>query len=442
MSILKKTSLVLAVAALGYGGYYGYTYASIGAGYAAKAVCSCVFVSGRSLESVVAEDLYAVKGIATSEVDRVNHTATTRVLGIASKTAVYREGLGCTLLNGVTADELRQQPTISQSTLATTPLAIAPPDTLAVDDEALHNTLRWAFAETDPKRIVRTRAVVVLHRGQLVAEQYAPGITADTRLTGWSMTKSVTNALVGMLVKDGKLSVEKPTGFAEWQADDRRRITLDHLLRMSSGLKFEENYGNVSDATKMLFLEKSAGGYALKSPLGGEPGQPWYYSSGTTNMLQELIRRQFPTHAAYLNFPHQRLFRKIGMTSAVLEPDPSGTYVGSSFLFATARDWAKFGQLFAQDGVYNGERLLPEGWAAYSSRETPGSDSRYAAQFWIYPRQWGLPADTFMANGFEGQFVVIVPSKNLVIVRLGCTPDEQNFDEKRFLTEINAAVKR
>lgn len=434
MTFLKKTSLVLAVAALGYGGYYGYTYASIGAGYAAKAVCSCVFVSGRSLESVVAEDLYAVKGIATSEVDRANRTATTRVLGIASKTAAYREGLGCTLLNGVTVEELRAQPSV--------PKAPAAPDSMSLGEKnpALEKTLDWAFAEPNPEKPVRTRAVVVLHQGRVVAERYGPGITAQTPLTGWSMTKSVTNALVGMLVKDGKLSVEKPTGLAEWQADDRRRITLDNLLRMSSGLTFGEYYGLVSDVTRMLCLEKSAGGYSLRSSLGGEPGKTWYYSSGTTNILQELLRRQFPTHAAYLAFPHERLFRKLGMDSAVLEPDPSGTYVGSSFLFATARDWAKFGQLFAQGGVWRGERLLPEGWAAYSARETPHSSGRYAAQFWIYPRQWGLPADTFMANGFEGQLVVIVPSKQLVIVRLGCTPDERSFDEKRFLTEINAAV--
>ncbi|MCY7349083.1 MAG: beta-lactamase family protein [Cytophagaceae bacterium] len=435
MSLLKKTSFLLGIAALGYGGYYGYTYASIGAGYAAKATCSCVFVSGRSLESVIAEDLYAVKGIATSEIDRVNRSATTRVLGIVSKTAVYREELGCTLLNGVTAEELRRQPKPTQAATA--------PDSLAVGETipALQKTLDWTFAEPDPKRIVRTRAVLVLHRGKIVAERYAPGITANTPLTGWSMTKSVTNAMIGMLVNDGKLIVEKPAPIAEWQNDDRRQITLDNLLRMSSGLRFEENYGNVSDATKMLFLEKGAGLYAIKSPSKAKPGTEWYYSSGTTNILQEIIRRQFQTHAGYLTFPHQRLFQKIGMSSAVLEPDASGTYVGSSFLFATARDWARFGQLFAQDGVWNGERLLPEGWVSYSARETPHSAGRYAAQFWVYPRQWGLPADSFMANGFEGQLVLVVPSKQLVIVRLGCTPDERSFDEKRFLQEINAAVK-
>lgn len=441
MSVLKKTFFFLAFAALGYGGYYGYTFASIGAGYAAKAACSCVYVSGRSLESVVAEDLYVVKGIGTTTLDRANRSATTRVLGVASKTAVYREGLGCTLLNGVTAEELRAQPGFLKTKVQPSLLPTASPGSSEVDTAALQKTLAWAFAEPDPARIVRTRAVVVLHRGQLVAERYAPGITAQTPLTGWSMTKSVTNALVGLLVKDGKLAVDKPAPLAEWQGDERRQITTDNLLRMSSGLKFDENYGDVSDATRMLFLEKGAGAYALKSPLAHPPGTEWSYSSGTTNILQEIIRRQFKSYAEYLAFPHQRLFQKIGMSSAVLEPDAAGTYVGSSFLFATARDWARFGQLYLQDGVWNGERLLPEGWVAYSARETPHADERYAAQFWVYPRQWGLPADLFMANGFEGQLVLVVPSKQLVLVRLGCTPNEQDFDERRFLKEIVAAVK-
>jgi CubicO group peptidase (beta-lactamase class C family) len=215
---------------------------------------------------------------------------------------------------------------------------------------------------------------------------------------------------------------------------------LDNLLRMSSGLKFAEVYSGVSDATKMLFSVAGAGKYAIQSPVEVSPATKWYYSSGTTNILQEIVRRQFKTHAEYLNFPHQRLFQKLGMNTAHLEPDPSGTYVGSSFMYASARDWAKFGQLYAQDGLWKGERLLPEGWVAYSSRETPHSDGRYAAQFWTYVRKGkaGLPADSFTMNGFEGQFVLIVPSKQLVVVRLGCSPEEKYFDEVKFFKEITA----
>lgn len=253
------------------------------------------------------------------------------------------------------------------------------------------------------------------------------------------MTKSVTNAMVGLLVKDGKLDVTKPTPITEWANDNRKLITLDNLLRMSSGLKFEEVYSGISDATKMLFSKAGAGQYAIQSPIEGPPATKWYYSSGTSNILQEIIRRQCKTHAEYLNFPHQRLFQKLGMNTAHLEPDASGTFVGSSFMYASARDWAKFGQLYAQDGIWKGERLLPEGWVAYSSRETPHSDGRYAAQFWTYIRKEGLPADSFTMNGFEGQFVLIIPSKQLVAVRLGCSPEEKYFNEVRFFKEIAAA---
>jgi CubicO group peptidase (beta-lactamase class C family) len=190
---------------------------------------------------------------------------------------------------------------------------------------------------------------------------------------------------------------------------------------MSSGLKFEEDYAKPSDATKMLFLEKSAGRFALDHPLKDKPGSVFYYSSGTTNILQEIIRRQFSNLDAYQRFPYEQLFHKIGMHSAVLERDASGTYVGSSFMYATARDWARFGLLFLNNGKWNGEQILPENWAAYSASETKPSGGIYGAHFWMDHNDQGLPRDAFFADGFEGQFVSIVPSKDIVIVRLGLT---------------------
>lgn len=438
MTTKKKilfTLLAILLIGLVYASIYAYRYALIGAGYNAKAICSCVYVSGRSLESVIAEDLYAIP-FGTKTIDTVAKSATATIFGIASKTAIYRPKLGCTLVNEVTAEELRQQPSITVAASSTEILA----DSVLPQPQqsTLNKTLDWAFVEPDAKHPVRTRAVVVLHKGKIVAERYANGFTKNTPLTGWSMTKSVTNAMVGMLVKDGKLDVNKPAPVAEWANDNRKGITLDNLLRMSSGLKFAEIYAGVSDATKMLFSMAGVGKYAIQSSVEVPPATKWYYSSGTTNILQEIVRRQFKTHAEYLNFPHQRLFQKLGMNTAHLEPDPSGTYVGSSFLYASARDWAKFGQLYAQDGIWKDERLLPEGWVNYSSRETPHSEGKYAAQFWIYVRKAGLPADSFTMNGFEGQFVLIVPSKQLVVVRLGCSPEEKYFDEVKFFKEIVA----
>ncbi|AEI46992.1 serine hydrolase domain-containing protein [Runella slithyformis] len=439
MTTKKKvlyTLLALLFISIAYAANYAYRYALIGAGYNAKTVCSCVFVSGRSLASVEAEDLYAIP-FGTRSIDTVAQTATATILGIASKTAVYRPKLGCTLLNDVTAEELRQQPAeeIGEYGPEASADSVLPPK----QQEVLNKTLDWAFAEPDPKHPIRTRAVVVMHNGKVVAERYAKGITPTTALMGWSMTKSVTNAMIGLLVKDGKLEVNKPAPLAEWQNDNRRGITVDHLLRMSSGLKFGEVYNGISDATKMLFSVAAAGQYAIQSPAEVSPATKWYYSSGTSNILQELIRRRCKNHAEYLNFPHRRLFRTLGMSTAVLEPDASGTFVGSSFMYASARDWAKFGQLYAQDGVWKGERLLPEGWVNYSSRETPPSDGRYAAHFWTYVRKEGLPADSFTMNGFEGQFVLIIPSKQLVAVRLGCSPEEKYFNEVKFFKEIAAA---
>ncbi|AEE50056.1 serine hydrolase domain-containing protein [Haliscomenobacter hydrossis] len=429
---ILRIALYFVVFILLYNIRYYYQYAKIGAAYNAKMACSCVFVSGRSLASVEKEDLYAIP-FASQTVDRRKQTVTSTLFGVVSKTALYRPGLGCTLLNTVGAAELQRQTELVVLSKGAQEL---PDSTLpAAQGQALAKTLDWAFAEKDPSRPVLTRAVVVLHQGKVVAERYAPGINRNTPLLGWSMTKSVTNAMIGILVKDGKLVVDAPAPIDEWKDDKRKAIKLDNLLRMNSGLRFDENYGKVSAATKMLFKIPNAGQYALRFKARAEPGQEWYYSSGTSNILQEIIRRQFNSLNDYLAFPHQRLFDKLGMSTAVMEPDPAGNYVGSSFMFASARDWAKFGQLYLQDGAWNGEQILPRGWAAYSAKETPNSDGQYAAQFWIGYRKDGMPADLFYADGFEGQRVLIVPSKELVVVRLGCT-GYNNFEDKRFFKEI------
>lgn len=439
MSLRKKILLgilLLVMIALAYNLPYYYKYAQIGAAYNAKMACSCVFVSGRELSSVEREDLYAIP-FGTQTVDQKAKTVTSSLFGLVSKTAQYRPGLGCTLLNETTPDLLRKQAQLKLPRFAAQEL---PDSTLAEPtQQSLSKTLDWAFSEPDSTRPVHTRAVVILHDGKVVAERYAEGITRNTPLIGWSMTKSVTNAMIGLLVKDGKLKVDAPAPIKEWKNDERAAITLDNLLRMSSGLDFEEDYGKVSSATNMLFRKPNAGQYAIESPLKAPPGTVWYYSSGTTNILQELIRRQLKTLPAYWAFPHRRLFQKLGMSTAIMEPDPSGLYIGSSFMFASARDWAKFGQLYLQDGMWKGEQILPKGWAAYSAKETPHSDGLYAAQFWIGYRQNGLPQDLYYADGFEGQRVLIVPSKKLVVVRLACTPSGANFDDVRFFKEIVGA---
>ncbi len=420
---------------LAYAGNFAVRYAYVGSSYNAKTVCSCMFVSGRELESIKTEDLYAVP-FATIKVDKEKQTVSTNIYGFAKVKAIYRKGLGCTLVNELSEEEIRKQPSVPSADTLTEQLSFS----ISPQKIALEKILNDAFEEKSPEHIIRSRAIVVLQDGKFIAEKYAQNITAQTPLLGWSMTKSVTNAMVGILVKDGKLDIKKPAPINEWKNDSRKKITIDHLLRMSSGLDFAEVYDAPGDATDMLFRKKGAGAYAIQSKTATEPDKVWSYSSGTTNILQEIIRRQFASHAEYLAFPHQKLFHKIGMKSAVIEPDASGTYVGSSFMYATGRDWAKFGQLYLQDGIWNGERLLPEGWAKYSATETPHSNGHYAAQFWINHEDKDFPQDAFMAVGFESQMVAIVPSKKLVIVRLGCTPKD-DFKHEQLVKDIVAVLK-
>ena len=435
MTFKKKIGyflLFLLLFGIGYALNFAVRYAYVGTSYNAKMVCSCKFVAGRDIESIKKEELYAVS-FSNIDIDEANSTVSANIYGLATAKAIFRPGLGCTLVNEMLEREIYLQPKPPTDTTKAQNLKIQV--STSINDELLTKTVNEAFEEKNPAEIMRTRAVVVLHNGNIIAEKYAPNFTENTPLIGWSMTKSVTSAMVGLLVKDKKLDIYKPAPIDEWKNDDRNKITIDHLLRMSSGLDFDENYTSPGDATTMLFRVKGAGAYAIKSKIKAEPDKIWSYSSGTSNILQELMRRQFNSHSEYLAFPHLRLFQKLGMKSAVLEPDASGTYVGSSFMFATARDWAKFGQLYLQDGVWKNERLLPEGWVKYSATETPKSDGDYAAHFWINHTDKDFPQDAFMALGFESQSVTIIPSKQLVIVRLGCTPKD-NFDLNGFVKKI------
>jgi CubicO group peptidase (beta-lactamase class C family) len=306
----------------------------------------------------------------------------------------------------------------------------------------------WAFSEPDPAVPRRTRAVVIVHKGRLIAERYGPGFTKDTPLLGWSMTKTVVNALVGILVEQGKMSPGDPVPIREWSGagDPRGKITVDHLLRMTSGLQFREDYGDpLADVIYMLLGVPDAAAYAASKPLEAEPGTRWKYSSGNTNILAYAIR-QVVGEAGYAEFPRRALFDRIGMTSAVMETDASGTFVGSSFMYATARDWARLGLLYLQDGVWAGRRILPEGWVRYTRSPTPSaSRQQFGAHVWLQGGRYGrgghrLPADTFHAIGHEGQFVTVIPSRDVVIVRLGLTRYHRAWPHGQFVNMVLDAL--
>ncbi len=395
--------------------------APIATGYAAKTICSGVFVSGRAPEDVEGDlpDNPLVPLLRTS-VDRDEGSVRATLLGAAASTAWFTEGLGCTLADARPSFE----PVTAIADAVDLPTSIAPGVMAAIES---------AFTEDDPDgRLRRTRAVVVLHDGEVVAERYADGFDAGTPLLGWSMGKSLANAMVGRLVAEGVLSLDDTGLLAAWEDDARADIHLDDLLRMTSGLEFEEVYDPDTDATNMLFLPGDTGAFAADKPLVAEPGTSWSYSSGSTNILCDVAQRGA---GGDVSLARDLVFDPIGMTSAVIEPDSSGGLVCSSFPYATARDWARFGQWFLQEGEWEGVQLLPPDWVAYTTTPVQlETEHPYGASWWLNTDHTGrtrmpsVPADAYWASGNEGQQVVVIPSRDLVVVRLGLTADFDGID--------------
>jgi len=454
MKIFKRVFLTLLGSAVVFGLWYMYQNAlPIIAGYGAKSICSCVMVAGRDPQNVIDNEVGKFPfSLGWYSVDYSDSSATGTVMGLAKQKAIYRKGLGCTLIAEITEEELRAQyiklpshPTIDQDTIPW-PSGDLTTDSLpkGVDYETLRKVVHDAFDEGTESKLRRTRAIVIAYDGKIIAETYAQGFNSKSKQIGWSMTKSITNAMVGILVKEGKLDVTKSAPIASWANDNRNTITLNDLMQQSSGLLWNENYSTPSSVTNMLFRKKNMGLYAAESPLQGIPGEKFYYSSGTSNIISRVVRSTAGDEN-YYKLPYEKLFYKIGMYSALLEPDAGGTFVGSSYCFATARDWVRFGLLYLNDGVWNDERILPVGWVTYTTTPARGAPiGEYGAQFWLNAGEKGNPAerrypdapvDLFIADGFEGQNVWVVPSKKLVIARLSL--QQGNYlNANRFLADV------
>jgi CubicO group peptidase (beta-lactamase class C family) len=449
---------VLLITGLGYGAYLLSRLAPIGTAYAAKTLCSGVFVAGRLPTDVIREDIVAdnhpLLRLLQPSVDASRRMATATFLGLARRDAQYHPGLGCTISIGtpaaaLTAASITGIEVSGAHAGRSEDLSAATPGP-GVDALKLRAAVDWAFAEPDAARLRRTRALVVLYGGRIVAERYAPGFSAAMPMPGWSMTKTAAGVLIGALVKSGKLSVEQKALLPEWRSagDPRAEITLDQLMRMISGLHFTERYGDPeADVALMLFARADSAGYAIDKPLEAAPGTRWQYSSGTSNILSRVIRRAVGgTEQDYLDFPRRVLFDPVGMRSAIIEPDASGTFVTSSYMYATARDWARLGQLLLQDGVWGGSRILPEGWVKYMATLTPQSARKdFGAHLWVKvtppfnsllippPK---LPPDALHAVGYDGQFVSVIPSRRLVVVRLGLSRGDHVWDHETFLARL------
>ncbi len=421
----------------------------IAAAYAAKVAASAIFVSGRTLESVLAEELAptrpleaAIRPLLKFEVDTERRLVTCRI-GKATATAVATGNLGCTLVRQDAPLALLQQraapPIAGQRPDPTTTdwplgdrLPTSPPT--GIDLVALQAAIDAAFVEPQGKPAIATRAIVVLHQGRLVAERYAQGYQAAMPLPGWSMSKTLTHALLGRRIQQGKLDPKAALPVPEWRAetDARRAIGMADLLAMCGGLRWNEAYDQPeSDALRMLFGSSDHAATYAGQAVATAPGTEFLYSSGATNLLCRVLRTTFPEDREYWAFPRTSLFEPLGMHTAVLETDPAGTFVGSSYGFASARDWARFGQLYCDDGVVAGERLLPSGWIDAARIPHGKGNGSHGSHLWLnadpdgdgpLQREWpDLPADLLSMDGHEGQYCVVFPRERMVIVRLGCT---------------------
>src|SRR6056297_121127 len=443
MKLLKRVLLLLLVV-IGVVVYLNYPKLNIISGYAAKNAASGVFVADRSAASMNQYDNSApLIELASTEVNQAEQSASSTVYGLMKRTAVYRDGLGAVLINDDYDPEaltIRPQRNQAPDTIPYPYGQAAPMDTVLpeVDMDQINKAMAMAFSKPETQK---TRTMLILYKGHLIAEKYIDGFDKDTPILGWSMTKSVLAACYGILEHQGKLEMDWPAPIPEWKDDERQNITLIHLLRMQSGLEWDEDYSGISDVTRMLFLDSDMTQAQRNKKAVAEPTEIWNYSSGTTNLLSGILRQQFRSHQEYLDFPYSALIDKVGMYSMILEADIAGNYVGSSYAWASTRDWARFGQLHLNKGNWNGEQLFDSTWVDYITKPTINSDGTYGAHFWLnaegkYP---DVPNDMFSCNGFEGQHVFMIPSKDLVIVRTGLA-EEPYFDVNGVLSNIVKAV--
>jgi len=443
MKIFKRILLLLLVI-LVVAVIYNYPKLNLVSGFVAKNMASTVFLTERSAASVIEEDHNEpLIDLAETKVDESDKSASASVFGIMERKAIYREGLGAVLVH----DDFEP------NAIKIAPKRDRKIDTLCfpygnqgkkdsifenIDYKKLEAAIDGAFAESE---VQRTRTVLVVYKNHIIGERYSKGFDENTIILGWSMTKSILATLYGILDHQNRIDIDSPAPIESWQNDERKNITINNLLRMQSGLAWEEDYTSISDVNKMLFLEADMTLPQEKKEAVAEPAEVWNYSSGTTNLLSGILRDEFKTHQEYLNFPYEALIDKIGMNSMLIEADMVGNYVGSSYAWATTRDWAKFGLLYLNRGNWNGEQLFAPEWVDYVSEPTPDSDGTYGAHFWLnaegkYP---DAPRDLFSANGFQGQRVFIIPSKDLVIVRTGLG-QEPYFDSNGFLSEVISAI--
>lgn len=439
MKYLKRIVLLLLVAVL-ITIIYNYSKLNILAGYSAKNTASSVFVAKRTLAFTdTTDNNFSPVSLASDEVNLKTKSAISSVFGLLTRKAIIRKGLGSVLTlneDDETAAYLTPR-RLKPDSKTPFPYGNGEQNNVIfkkIDYSKLKKSVSSIFTKED-----KSRAVVVIYKDQIIAEKYADGFNKDSKFLGWSMTKSILSTVFGVMQHQGKINVFDKAPIATWQDDSRKNITINNLLQMNSGLEWDENYDEISDATKMLFLDRDMTKMQENKPLVGKPNELWNYSSGTTNLLSGILKNYFQTHQEYLDFWYTDFIDKIGMNSMLLEADLSGNYVGSSYSWATARDWGKFGLLYLKNGNWNGEELFTKDWVDYITTPTNTSGGIYGAQFWLNSSGGfkDVPNNMYYADGYQGQRVYVLPDEEMVIVRFGL----KNFDENKFLKGIIESIK-
>ena len=443
------------------------------AGMAAKGICSAAFIAGRPTANLLADDVLpasAVLKLISVEVDEANRAVSAKFAGMFWRRAVLLPNRGCVLdvfaAYPVTTAAPRPDPksAASNSPWPTGDIPLAPSGWgPGVDAIALQKVLDQAFVGAGDPQAANARGLAIVYKGRLLALKTAPGFSAQTPLHGWSMTKTITGMLMHKLSDETQLSMDSsvveafpaeypPAWVTQWRADDRKTIKVSDLLYMRDGLANTEDYQPWGSVPKMLWGKPDAAAFAAASPLEAAPGTRWRYLSQSANLLSAVARGRFENDQDYWAYPAKALFTPIGATTAVLETDTSGTWVGSSYLWASVGDWARLGQLMLQDGRWGGAKdveVLPPGWLkrAKTQSTTNGAGRGYGAQSWLYGnpnegtcKDRGIPEDTLAMGGHWGQVVAMIPSRELVIVRLGWTFDKQQFDNCRLIADVVKAL--
>lgn len=420
----------------------------IGSGYMSKMLCSGLFVQHRDRDDVVAEILERDPALQYISHRVGDAGVSSHAFLLYPKVAGFNEQTGCSLHPDVNWwDVWRWQRSPRQRSWQEVSQDFVRSQSL-VNLQKLDEIIDEHFVESNPNSLKNTSAVIVVHKGEIIAERYARGFHKDMPHLSWSLSKSALSTLVGIMVKRGMIDINEPMPVAEWGGDERSEITWNHMLTMTSGLKFIEDYGDPdSDIREMLYNSVDMGAYAANQPLLHRPGEHYHYASGTSNVISRAMRKVFADDEAYHQFPYEALLDPMGWANAVFESDASGTFVGASYLYATARDWASLGQLYLQNGYWQGQQLLPSWWVEYATTPSAAAPKGKYGAHWSTNygndegRRWpSLPSDLYAATGHDEQYVMVVPSKELVVVRLGYTLDEAAFSIEELTGAILATI--